>query len=181
MATLATVASLPAGSGVALTMRFRNSLSLWDEISLTRLSARVAKIGEAFRLFLKPEEFSRLLGELGFTSIEDLGGAINTRYFQHRSDGLQIGSGVGRVLRAIVTPQRAAEGATFLRCRDGFRHLAGRLRLPKGSPGSGLRDFARCIRYRKPLYTPSQSDPSGLEEARLLGQVTSAFKIAAIA
>jgi hypothetical protein len=76
----------------------------------------VAQIGEAFRLFLEPGELSRLLRDLGFASIEDLGREeINARYFQHRSDGLQIGSAAGRIVRAAVAPgSRAAERATLL-------------------------------------------------------------------
>ena len=106
--TLAAIASMPAGSGVVFDYAVPvDSLSLWERIGVTSLSARVARIGEAFRLFLDPGELSRLLGDLGFASIEDLGrGEINTRYFQQRSDGLQIGSAAGRILRAAVAPRK---------------------------------------------------------------------------
>jgi methyltransferase (TIGR00027 family) len=103
-ATLTTVASLASGGSVVLDYAIpADSLSLRERTGLTALSARVAKIGEPFRLFLKPEEFSKLLRDLNFDSIEDLGQEeINSRYFQHRSDGLRIGSAVGRLLRATV-------------------------------------------------------------------------------
>lgn len=106
-ATLATLASMPTRSGVVFDYAVpAESLSLWDRIGLAGLSARVAQIGEAFRLFFEPEEFSRLLRDLGFAGLEDLGREeINARYFQHRSDGFQIRSAAGRILRATIAPR----------------------------------------------------------------------------
>jgi hypothetical protein len=44
-----------------------------------------------------------LLGELGFTDIDDLGQEeINTLYFQNRDDGLRIAGAAGRILSARV-------------------------------------------------------------------------------
>jgi methyltransferase (TIGR00027 family) len=102
--TLAVVAGMAPGSGIAFDYGVpASSLKVWEQIGLEMLSARVARIGEPFRLFLEPEEVSHLLGELGFTDIEDLGQEeINTLYFQNRDDGLRIAGAAGRILSARV-------------------------------------------------------------------------------
>jgi methyltransferase (TIGR00027 family) len=102
--TLAVVAGMAPGSGIAFDYGVpASSLKVWEQIGLEMLSARVARIGEPFRLFLEPEEVSHLLGELGFTDIDDLGQEeINTLYFQNRDDGLRIAGAAGRILSARV-------------------------------------------------------------------------------
>jgi methyltransferase (TIGR00027 family) len=102
--TLTVVAGMPAGSGIAFDYGVpASALNVWEQIGLEMLSARVARIGEPFRLFLEPQEVFHLLGELGFTNIEDLGQKeINARYFQDREDGLRIASAAGRILSAQV-------------------------------------------------------------------------------
>ena len=96
VATLRAIALMGTGSGVV----FDYAL---PAASFGRLSARVAKLGEAFRLFLEPQEISALLSELGFTVIENLGRQeINARYFEGRSDGLRIDGVTGRMLSARV-------------------------------------------------------------------------------
>jgi methyltransferase (TIGR00027 family) len=104
--TLRAIASMPAGSGVVLDYAVpAASLNLLDRIGLSMLSARVVKIGETFRLFLEPQEFSEMLRTLRFVCTEDLGQQeINSRYFHNRNDGLRIGSAAGRILSATIGP-----------------------------------------------------------------------------
>ena len=104
--TLAIIAAMPAGSGVVFDYAVpAASLPLFDRIALSLLSARVARLGEAFHLFLAPQELSGILRELGFVCVQDLGQQeINSRYFQNRQDGLRIGGAIGRLARAIVGP-----------------------------------------------------------------------------
>lgn len=102
--TLKVVAGMPAGSGIAFDYAVpASSLNRWERMGLEMLSARVASIGEPFRLFMEPREVSQMLSELGFVEIEDLGQQeINTLYFRDREDGLRIASAVGRILSARV-------------------------------------------------------------------------------
>ncbi len=104
LSTLAAIASMPAGTGVVFDYVIPAAcLSLLDKIGLQMLSARVAKLGEVFRLFLEPDEISATLRNLGFAHLEDLGQhEINSRYFQNWSGGLRIGSAAGRILSATV-------------------------------------------------------------------------------
>ena len=104
LATLRVIAAMAAGSGVVFDYALpAASLNLRDRIGLKLLSAKVARIGEVFRLFLEAREIFGVLGELGFTGIEDLGEQeINARYFQGRSDGLRIRGAMGRMLSAAV-------------------------------------------------------------------------------
>ncbi|HXE14322.1 MAG TPA: SAM-dependent methyltransferase [Bryobacteraceae bacterium] len=107
--TLQIAAGMPAGSGIAFDYAVpASSLNPWEQVALEMLSARVARIGEPFRLFLDPREVSQLLGELGFIDIEDLGQPeINALYFRDREDGLRIASAAGRMLSARVGTARA--------------------------------------------------------------------------
>ncbi len=102
--TLGAISSMPGGSGLVFDYAVPPaSLSLLDRIGVNMLSARVARIGEPFRLFLAPQEISQILRDSGFTRLEDLGQQeINARYFPNRADGLQIGSAAGRILSATV-------------------------------------------------------------------------------
>jgi methyltransferase (TIGR00027 family) len=103
-ATLAVVAGMPAGSGVVFDYAVERSALRWMErLALDALAARVAAAGEPFRLFFTPEELARMLRRIGFTSLEDLDRhEINRRYFEHRSDGLAIAGGLGRLMSAKV-------------------------------------------------------------------------------
>ena len=104
--TLAVIAAMPPGSGIVFDYAVpAASLPLFDRIGLSLLSARVARIGEAFHLFLAPQELSSILRGLGFVCVQDLGQQeINSHYFQNRWDGLRIGSRMSRLASAIVCP-----------------------------------------------------------------------------
>ncbi len=97
------VASLPPTSGIAFDYTVAlNKLNIIERFNVELLAARVAKLGEPFRLFLDPDELVVTLGSLGFRWVEDLDApAINSRYFQNRSDHLQVGQ-AGRLLFARV-------------------------------------------------------------------------------
>jgi O-methyltransferase involved in polyketide biosynthesis len=95
---------MPAGSGIAFDYAVPASfLNAREQMGLEILSARVACIGEPFRLFLESPEVRQLLSGLGFVDIEDLGQQeINSLYFQGREDGLRIASAAGRIVSARV-------------------------------------------------------------------------------
>lgn len=103
-ATLGWIASLPAGSGVAFDYAVeRSSLNLLERMALDKLSERVARAGEPFQLFFKPDELAVDLRRMGFQSIDDLGSReINALYFSNRRDGLKVRGNVGRMLAARV-------------------------------------------------------------------------------
>jgi methyltransferase (TIGR00027 family) len=109
MSTLAFIARMPSGSGVAFDFAIDPQLLDWKgRLALKALSARVALSGEPFRLFFRPEELESELKHLGFGEIEILAGdEINTRYFrdcdsQDRADGLRVSGNIGRLACAWV-------------------------------------------------------------------------------
>jgi methyltransferase (TIGR00027 family) len=102
--TLRFVASLPPGSGIVFDYaRPAESLDPVSQQALAALSARVAAAGEPFQTFFDPAELEAELRPLGFASFENLGSEeINARYFSGRSDGLRVGGGAGRLMKAEV-------------------------------------------------------------------------------
>ena len=104
MATLAFIAGMPGGSGVAFD--FAVDPKLLDSkyrLALTALSARVAAAGEPFQLVFDPQELADELRKLGFRDVEMLAaGELNERYFRNRTDGLQISGNLGRLTSAWV-------------------------------------------------------------------------------
>ena len=75
-----------------------------ERLNVELLAARVAKLGEPFRLFLHPDELVVTLRSLGFSWVEDLAApAVNSRYFQNRSDELHVGEPGACCLRAFDT------------------------------------------------------------------------------
>jgi O-methyltransferase involved in polyketide biosynthesis len=79
----------------------KTSLSPREQLRLEALAGRVAAAGEPLQLFFEPNELAQQLRQLGFRDLEDLAvSAINARYFSDRSDGLQVTSSVGRLMRA---------------------------------------------------------------------------------
>lgn len=103
--TLRFIGSRPEGSGVAFDYALADSaLNPLMRIARNSLAARVARAGEPFQLYFHPSDLARLLRELGFDELEDLGAKeIDARYFPDRQDGLKIGSGAARLMCAWVT------------------------------------------------------------------------------
>jgi methyltransferase (TIGR00027 family) len=99
-ATLAVVASRPAGSGVTFDYgQPREALSLSEQLVRDALASRVGLTGEPFQLFFTPAEVARELAR--FTRMEDLGSAeINARYFNGRTDQLAVRGSGGRLVSA---------------------------------------------------------------------------------
>jgi len=101
--TLRYVASLPAGTEIVFDYGIpRRSLNFIGRLVFDRMANRVAAIGEPWKTFFTPDELHRLLTNVGFRTVEDLGAnEINARYFAGRSDRLRVGE-AGRVARAMV-------------------------------------------------------------------------------
>ena len=100
---LRSIASLGRGSGVAFDYA-TDPAKLSEEARqiIAAMALRVAAAGEPWTLFFDPGRLERSLRDLGFTHVEDLdSNAINARYFDHRVDGLRVGS-IGRLLHAEV-------------------------------------------------------------------------------
>jgi methyltransferase (TIGR00027 family) len=100
--TLALIASTPSGGGLVFDYAVpRESLGWIARIAHDAFARRVAAAGEPFRSYFEPRELRARLEALGFNSIDDLGSSeLNARYFQARSDGLEVGGTLGRLLRA---------------------------------------------------------------------------------
>jgi methyltransferase (TIGR00027 family) len=104
METLRFVGSLPAGSGIVFDYALPpESLNLLQRLAFNALARRVAAAGEPFQTFFEPSALMGELRRMGFGSFEDLGGEeINARYFAGRADGLRVGGGAGRLMKAEV-------------------------------------------------------------------------------
>jgi methyltransferase (TIGR00027 family) len=102
MATLATIASLPKGSGVAFDYGIEPSrLGPIERLVVAEFSRRVAAIGEPWTTFFDPSALAADLTAAGFQEIEDLApGDINARYFKDRADGLKVGT-LARLIKAL--------------------------------------------------------------------------------
>jgi methyltransferase (TIGR00027 family) len=102
-ATFRFIASLPAGTTVALDYALPPSTLSWTgRIIYRQMAKRVAAIGEPWKTFFEPSSLAANLRGHGFSSIEDYGAdELNERYFSGRKDGLKLG-GMGRMLLANV-------------------------------------------------------------------------------
>jgi methyltransferase (TIGR00027 family) len=102
-ATFRFIASLPAGTAVALDYALPPSTLSWTGRMIYRqMAKRVAAIGEPWKTFFEPSSLAANLRGHGFSSIEDYGAdELNERYFSGRKDGLKLG-GMGRMLLANV-------------------------------------------------------------------------------
>jgi methyltransferase (TIGR00027 family) len=101
-ATIAYVASQPAGSGIVLDYsQPRSALPFLEKLAHDSLAARVQLAGEPFQLFFTPPEIATELS--GFQSLEDFGSSeINLRYFANRADNLKVLGSAGRLLSAWI-------------------------------------------------------------------------------
>jgi methyltransferase (TIGR00027 family) len=90
-ATLAAVASLPAGTQIVFDYgEPRDDLPETAQAFMRERMARLAAIGEPWISFFTPADMAALLTASGFSEIEDLDGAkINARWYAGRADGLQ--------------------------------------------------------------------------------------------
>jgi methyltransferase (TIGR00027 family) len=103
--TLATIARLPAGSGVSFDYSFSpQTLSPARRQVFDTLSKRVAAAGEPFRLFFTLEQMEAELRQAGFHRIEQVDkDQLNERYFKARADGLKLSpAGLGVIATAWV-------------------------------------------------------------------------------
>jgi methyltransferase (TIGR00027 family) len=103
--TLATIAALPAGSGVSFDYGLaRESLSFLRRMAFDALARRVAAAGEPFKLFFTPDLLEAELRRAGFHRVEQRDAdALNAMYFANRSDGLKLPSpGLGMLATAWV-------------------------------------------------------------------------------
>jgi methyltransferase (TIGR00027 family) len=103
--TIDLVAAMPRGSGIS----FDYALSA-EDLSPARqkqreaLAARVAAVGEPFKLFFRSEQLDNELRSAGFQRIEQLDTQdVNQRYFSKRADGLAVPEeGLGKLAAAWV-------------------------------------------------------------------------------
>ncbi len=104
MMTLTFIASMPAGSGVVFDFAVDPALlNSGQRQALAALSERVARYGEPFQLFFDPEKLQDELNNIGFHRTELLQGKeLNARYFQNRTDGLQVRGSIGHLMAAWV-------------------------------------------------------------------------------
>jgi methyltransferase (TIGR00027 family) len=91
-ATLATIASLPAGSALSFDYALPpEALNAAGRTAFDALANRVARAGEPFRLFFTPEAMTDELRRAGFRRIEQLNyEQLNELYFKNRADGLKL-------------------------------------------------------------------------------------------
>jgi len=104
-ATLATIARLPAGSGVTFDYGFPpQTLSPKRRLRFEILAKRVASAGEPFRLFFSPDELEHELRSAGFHRVEQVDtDALNALYFHNRADKLKLSPvGLGMIATAWV-------------------------------------------------------------------------------
>jgi methyltransferase (TIGR00027 family) len=101
-ATLRFVGSGAAGSGIAFDYgQPADSLPFMERLAASALARRVAAAGEPFQSAFTPDAIAGLLGEAGFTAIEDVGmDVVNDRYFNGRRDGLSVAGRTARLLSA---------------------------------------------------------------------------------
>jgi methyltransferase (TIGR00027 family) len=95
LATVAEIARLPEGSGVSFDYGMDPAmLSFSRRIAMKMLAARVARAGEPFRLYFRPEELDGELRLAGFGRVEQWGSEeLNAAYFRDRADGLRLPEG----------------------------------------------------------------------------------------
>jgi methyltransferase (TIGR00027 family) len=99
-ATIAFIASQPAGSGLVLDYcQPRSALPFFEQLAYDSLASRVQQAGEPFQLFFTPPKIAAELGS--FYNLEDLGShEINMRYLADRTDSLKVLGSAGRLLSA---------------------------------------------------------------------------------
>jgi methyltransferase (TIGR00027 family) len=104
--TCRVLSRLPAGSSVVFDYSLpREALPFVEQLMLDSLAARVAQAGEPFQLFFTPAELVEELQRFELAVVEDLDfDALNARYLDGRSDGLQLRGRALRLCHAEVNP-----------------------------------------------------------------------------
>jgi methyltransferase (TIGR00027 family) len=103
--TIDLVAAMPAGSGIGFDYALAaEDLSPARQKQREALAARVAAVGEPFKLFFRSEQLENELRSAGFQRIEQLDTQdVNERYFANRTDGLVLPEeGLGKLATAWV-------------------------------------------------------------------------------
>lgn len=102
--TLAFIAALPKGSGVAFDYSIpREMMGERERDAFDLLASRVARAGEPFRLFFDPAQLASELRSLGFTAIEDLDiGAIRARWFGASGEEQRLHGRSGHLICAWI-------------------------------------------------------------------------------
>jgi methyltransferase (TIGR00027 family) len=103
--TIDLVAAMPAGSGISFDYALAaEDLSPARQKQRKALAARVAAVGEPFKLFFRSEQLDNELRSAGFQRIEQLDTQdVNKRYFANRADGLALPEeGLGKLAAAWV-------------------------------------------------------------------------------
>ena len=103
--TLRAIAQLPQGSAVSFDYALpREVLSAPGKTAFDALAGRVARAGEPFRIFFRPEELEAELRNAGFQRFEQLDyPQLNSIYFKDRADGLKLSAvGLGMLATAWV-------------------------------------------------------------------------------
>jgi methyltransferase (TIGR00027 family) len=104
-ATIAAIAALPLGSGVAFDYAVSpEHLSPGRRKYFDALAARVAAAGEPFKTFFAPEQMEAELHTAGFTRVEQADSTrLNDLYFRGRADGMTLPEpGLGMMAAAWV-------------------------------------------------------------------------------
>jgi methyltransferase (TIGR00027 family) len=107
-ATLAFVASCPAGSGIAFDYSIRRSeLSILQRFAHDAVARRVAAAGEPFVTAFEPQALGPRLRRMGFSAVHDFDqDEINARYFKDHPQGLRVRGGLVRIVVAWVQGER---------------------------------------------------------------------------
>lgn len=102
--TLAFVAKRPRGSSITFDYRIPSTMLNPIEKAIAEYSAGMfAAMGEPWVSAFVPDELQSRLQKLGFSDVDNATPAdLNARYFYRRKDGLQMGDGGFRFMRARV-------------------------------------------------------------------------------
>jgi methyltransferase (TIGR00027 family) len=104
-ATIDMIAAMPHSSGVTFDYALSDEeLSPSRQRARKALAARVAALGEPFRLFFRAEQLDNELKSAGFQRMEQLDSTdLNDRYFANRSDALALpAEGLGKLATTWV-------------------------------------------------------------------------------
>jgi methyltransferase (TIGR00027 family) len=102
MATLTLIHSFCPDNAIAFDYALpRQALSEGEKMAFDALSARVARAGEPFRGFFRPEVLVNDLKKIGFRRVESpTMDQINALYFRNRLDGLRVRGRLGGLMCA---------------------------------------------------------------------------------